>query len=380
MLRLVYLFISIYSLIHFNSGTSTSIHGKSFLTLQSSIFPPRKTNRPVNLSLEEKHRLCLAELSTARSSLSNSIEQHESCTNALVKLQSDHSLKGSVCDGLKGDYDKYCKGRHKSPSFDKELCRKMWNNFLACLAEKRQLAREVSQQSKICDKTDDQVRKDTDSYQRIEEKCSKMEHSIYNSRHQTELSVIQDDAILEKPTTSITRNDISALNSAVQRAQVELKQCIDELAKLSERLAEKNEQISDLSEKISQFEVKKVGKKGIFGKKVLDESISSQISELNSRLSELNTHEKGLKKLLLSQEKECRVLETKLEVATERLSLAKSSTSTSHGTRGSTGCFGRFTRFVLRTCRRVANRFTRNVDKDCNNMRRTRSRTSETQF
>ncbi|OII72387.1 uncharacterized protein cubi_00382 [Cryptosporidium ubiquitum] len=375
---LFYLFALLHVLLYLNIDANTNIQFLSFLTLQSSASLSRGLVGLAGFTLEDKYRLCLDELSTARSALTQATEKYETCMETLTHLEDEYSGKWNLCGSLMADYEQYCKDEYKPKVFGNEYCEQLKEQIDKCLNERRELADKVKEQNKKCEKLAKDIKDTTKEYEKIERKCSKMESSIFRERTHEQINVLEDEDVMDKPLCAIKRGDQRMLALIVEGTQMDLKRCRSELTELNNRLHHKNYQIDEQRKKISQTEGAKSGIKGVF--KSSDEGESSKSSDLKVELSTLKSEAGGLKKLILAQQKKCKHLETKLEKAIQRHTLAKSLPTTTSETRGTAGCFGRFTGLISRTCRRVANRFTRNNGNRRNRARRREGEVSETQF
>ncbi|KAH8583050.1 signal peptide containing protein [Cryptosporidium sp. chipmunk genotype I] len=355
---MIYLFLFLASLNITNFDINNRIFELSLLTIQlSASSSTPESFQLTDLSLEDRHRLCIDDLNTMKESLEKALADYNTCKDDEAALQSKYDMKRNVCRLMKEDYKKYCRDKlFKSADFDRQTCRSLLENVRSCLDEKKGLGRQLKEKSKECKQLKKKVDEYSSIFSQVDQKCSKLESEILRHRSQTELRLVEDEEVMEKSFSSLTRSDAQLLFEIVRGVQRDLEYCLKELNELSERLAMKADNIYETSEAITTALGSAISKNiGISGKK----KASSGLPALEQRLKTLKDQQNGVKKLLLQKENECRNLQTKLRKAQERLRKAESRPETHERRPERCGCFSRFTGFVTRTCRRLAGRFRR---------------------
>ncbi|CUV04813.1 unnamed protein product [Cryptosporidium hominis] len=377
---MVYLFVLAIVLLYTN--TNYIINNRistqsSLLTIQLSSSSSRHSS--INLSgltLEQKYRNCLDDLQTLKESLAATIEEYNICNADEGELESSYNKKSNVCKLLEEDYRKYCKSHNfKPPALDKDSCRTLLERIKECLEQKRKLGENLNKKIRECRELKKKIDERTEMYDKVDKRCSKIEQQLFNERSYTRIHVVEQEDVMDKPTSRLSSADASLLLEIVKQTEIKFQLCIEQLAELSERLADKTNQMYETSEQITTALGGAISKKVVLGKK---KSKSTEIRSLENTLELLKEQKMGALKLQLSKENECRNLQTKLSQALERLQIAESQSTTSESRTGSRGCFGRFTSFVSRTCRRftsrLTSRFTNRFTRNSNRRRRRESR------
>lgn len=215
-----------------------------------------------------------------------------------------------------------------------------------------ELESEVRSQTKECKEIRKRVNENTIEYDLINRKCSGIESSIYKNRS-FGIRVISEEDVMEKPVSSLNREDAALLRDIVLGIQLDLQQCLQEQSVLSLRLISKNEEIANLSEELLLATTSAKGKKSAFDG---SEGETSYLATIEESLNSLKMQERGIKKSLFSKEKSCKLLETQLSNANYRLDIAS---SLPHTREGPMRLLRLFTTFVRRTYTRLTGRLTR---------------------
>ncbi|KAH8741469.1 hypothetical protein FG386_002423 [Cryptosporidium ryanae] len=355
----------------------------SFVKLSSNL--PRFTfpnlNGPVD---EESIRSCLEEMRKVRELILESSIFLESCLLELEENKSKYVEHGEALQLKCIFYDKHCKEEYKGVKIKQEQrlgseeCEQLANDIFSSRKKLVELNSQFHSNERKCENIEKEIKKLEKTLETLDKKCSEIERR-YLSQHGSEMNVVEDPYVLEKPFKDITSDDSDKIKSLIRTLESEFNECKKELESLSERLSEKSLKIDEIKEKLGEIQELEEKSKSKSGKTVKlftkikrkvktkaecsDEGASSSSTEqrasLESELASLMDGLSGIKKILYKKEKECKRIGTNIEKSKERLEKSRTCQPEHESSRHTRccGCFSRLCTSLQTLGRRIRNRF-----------------------